>query len=645
MRRNPYRGLNQRRSGGADNHKHASTTPVTLLADLRHLRDDLAALERAEAQTLAGIDSSYDLSARNLLHFIAFHRSNHPGLVTALRERGLSSLEGCDAHLAASLAAVIHGLEHMEGEAPQPSLSPPQGPSHRQSLALRKARSQALFGPAALRGSRVIMVTLPAEAADHPSLIAELVDAGMGIARINCAHDSPQVWLRSIERVRQANAALGRCCRIAMDLAGPKLRTGPLPKVPGVVDGRPRRDRYGRLLAPARLRALAVAAAGSKVRKARGGAVDGEAPEPGNRWLAEETTLPILDEGWHGLEAGQRLRGRDASGRWRELQVKEVDPEGLRLSCPQRCRFIAGLRFAQEGGEGFVVVAPLPPADAERLLRVGDRLRLTATVSDAPDAIACSCPEVFPSLRVGEAVVFDEGRLRGVIEAVGPDDVSVIITDARPRGTRLRSDKGINLPESALQIPSLTAKDQHDLQFAAGHADILNYSFVNCAADIEALRQELTLQGWDQIALVLKIETRRAFLNLPRLLLAAMAQPAPFGVMIARGDLAIECGWEDLAAIQEEILHLCAAAHVPCIWATQVLDSMVRHGTPTRAEITDAAMGARADALMLNKGPNITATLHTLKTIAGCMETLLPEHGRHRDQWLSCLAFDPAAPG
>jgi pyruvate kinase len=83
---------------------------------------------------------------------------------------------------------------------------------------------------------------------------------------------------------------------------------------------------------------------------------------------------------------------------------------------------------------------------------------------------------------------------------------------------------------------------------------------------------------------------------------------------------------------------------VPSIWATQVLDSMVRHGTPTRAEITDAAMGARAEALMLNKGPNITATLQTLQTIAACMETLLPEHGRHQDQWLSCLAFASTVP-
>lgn len=587
-------------------------------------------MERQEAHTLASIAPCYGLSARNLLHFIAFHRSNHPGLVTALRERGLSSLEGCDAHLAASLGAVIRVLEQLEEQPPLPN-SQPAGPSHRQSLELQKSHSEALFGPSAELGSRVIMVTLPAEAAaHHPSLIAELVEAGMGMARINCAHDGPAIWRRCIQEVRQANQASGRSCRVAMDLAGPKLRTGPLPQAPGVVDARPRRDRYGRLLAPARLLAVPVTPG---------------SPCPKRADLApEESLLPILAEGWVQLEPGHRLRGRDASGRFRELQVMEVGPSGVRLSSQQRCRMTAGLRFVQEGGEGVLVVAPLPPMAGERVLRVGDRLRLTAALTEAADAIPCSCPEVFPSLRVGEPVVFDEGRIRGVIEAVSPEEVVVAVCQARPLGSRLRSDKGINLPESALSISALTAKDLADLEFAVTHADIINYSFVHDQADLEALHQQLARHGREQCALVLKIETRRAFLNLPRLLLAAMRYPAPLGVMIARGDLAIECGWEALAEIQEEILHLCAAAHVPCIWATQVLDSMVRHGTPTRAEITDAAMGARAEALMLNKGPNITATLQTLQTIVACMETLLPEHGRHQDQWLSCLAFASPSP-
>jgi pyruvate kinase len=604
---------------------------VSLLDDLRRLRHNLLDLERKEAAALIAIAPAYRESARNLIHFIAFHQNNHPGLICALRDRGLSSLEGCDAHLAASLQAVIHTLEQLEAAT---SLGDPDpdslldGPTRQRAQELRQQHGQALFGPSCQPGSTAIMVTLPSEAANQPAWVTELVEAGMGLARLNCAHDTPAVWRRCIDNVRLANRATGWSCRIAMDLAGPKLRTGPLPPQPGVVEGRPLRDRYGRLLQPARLLALPLE--------------DGERDQPSQEALGHDSVLPVLPEGWHALEAGHRLRGRDASGRWRELQVLEVSSAGMRLSCQQRCRFTAGLQFVQEGGEGYLVVAPLPPVPGERVLRVGDLLRLTASTTDAADAIPCLCPEVFRSVRPGEPVVFDDGRLHGRIEDVHPEELRVRITATRGRVCRLRADKGINLPESDLSIPALSTKDLEDLTFAAAHADLISYSFVHRVADIEALQNHCSEHGFDHLALVLKIETLQAVLALPRLLLAAMTRPAPLGVMIARGDLAIECGWEALAEIQEEILHLCAAAHVPCIWATQVLDSMVRRGIPTRAEISDAAMGARADALMLNKGPNLTATVQILRSILQSMEIHLPEHGRHRDQWRSCLAFSSA---
>ncbi len=88
---------------------------MSLLDDLRQLRQHLVDLERMQAATLATIAPPYRESARNLLHCIAFHQHNHPGLVTALRERGLSSLEGCEGHLAASPGAVISVLAHLEG--------------------------------------------------------------------------------------------------------------------------------------------------------------------------------------------------------------------------------------------------------------------------------------------------------------------------------------------------------------------------------------------------------------------------------------------------------------------------------------------------------------------------------------------------
>lgn len=85
--------------------------------------------------------------------------------------------------------------------------------------------------------------------------------------------------------------------------------------------------------------------------------------------------------------------------------------------------------------------------------------------------------------------------------------------------------------------------------------------------------------------------------------------------MIARGDLAVELGFERVAEMQEEILWLCEAAQIPCIWATQVLEGLVAKGLSTRGEMTDAAMAARAECVMLNKGPNIIAGISALDRI------------------------------
>ena len=117
----------------------------------------------------------------------------------------------------------------------------------------------------------------------------------------------------------------------------------------------------------------------------------------------------------------------------------------------------------------------------------------------------------------------------------------------------------------------------------------------------------------------MKIETRKAFENLPNLILTAMRTPS-LGIMIARGDLAVECGYQRLAEIQEEILWICEAAHVPVIWATQVLESLAKKGIPSRSEITDAAMGERAECVMLNKGPYAVTAVRVFADILRRMQ-------------------------
>jgi pyruvate kinase len=222
-------------------------------------------------------------------------------------------------------------------------------------------------------------------------------------------------------------------------------------------------------------------------------------------------------------------------------------------------------------------------------------------------------------VRKGERIWFDDGRIGGLVLAASADGLDVQITDAREGGERLAADKGINLPDSQLQLVAPTAQDLVDLAVAAKCADLIGLSFAQTAADVARLRTEMTGLGVGELGIILKVETRRAFENLPALLFAAMESRA-VGVMIARGDLAVECGYERLAEVQEEILWACEAAHMPVVWATQVLESLAKTGRPSRAEITDAAMGERAECVMLNKGPFIVDAMRTLDDILKRMQ-------------------------
>ncbi|HEX7451120.1 MAG TPA: pyruvate kinase, partial [Polyangiaceae bacterium] len=215
-------------------------------------------------------------------------------------------------------------------------------------------------------------------------------------------------------------------------------------------------------------------------------------------------------------------------------------------------------------------------------------------------------------------VLFDDGKLECVVETQELCGVVLRVTRAPGRTFRLGAEKGINLPDSTLGGPSLGPDDERALAFAVESADIVGASFVRNPDDVRALYARLKELGAEKLGVILKIETVAAFRQLPAILLAAMSR-YQLGVMIARGDLAVEAGFERLAELQEEILWLCEAAHLPVIWATQVLDQMARTGQATRAEVTDAAMSERAECVMLNKGPYIAEAVTTLIDILGRM--------------------------
>jgi len=185
--------------------------------------------------------------------------------------------------------------------------------------------------------------------------------------------------------------------------------------------------------------------------------------------------------------------------------------------------------------------------------------------------------------------------------------------------SKLRGEKGINLPDTRITVPALSDDDRRALAFVAKRADAVSLSFVRSVEDIRALHQELARLEKAGLGVVLKIETRAGFENLPNLLLEGLRRP-PLGVMIARGDLAVEVGFERLAELQDEILWLCEAAHVPAIWATQVLDTLARTGVPSRAEVTDASASVAAECVMLNKGTFIHEAVSVLSGILRRME-------------------------
>jgi pyruvate kinase len=270
------------------------------------------------------------------------------------------------------------------------------------------------------------------------------------------------------------------------------------------------------------------------------------------------------------------------------------------------------------GGPKFRIGAVKRQA-GERLM-TGDRFRLVrdaaAFRNDGLVEAVCEPADVLGQLAVNTEVSLDDGRLGGVVEACESDHVTVRVQRTQLKGFKMKPERGLTFPRADLHLDPLTRKDLADLDFVARHADMIGFSFVQSADDIARMQDELAARrdDWRSLGIVAKVETAQAVRNLPDIIVRAAGRQ-PFGVMIARGDLAVAIGFQRLAEMQEEILWLCEAAHVPVIWATQVLEEMVKSGLPTRGEMTDAAMAGRAECVMLNKGPNVCEAITALRDL------------------------------
>lgn len=551
------------------------------------------------------------LSARNLAHYLVLRRHDLRKLQAELASLGLSSLGRSEAHVLSTLQNVHRMLcSAIPCADPLATLEPPVPIGEGARLLAQNTRS--LLGPPHAHRSVAIMVTMSTDAATDYNLVLTLLRNGMDCMRLNCAHDNPRIWLNMIRNLERARQDTGLPCKVQIDLAGPKLRTGPIQPGPPVIRCRPQRDAYGRVTAPARLWLQPV-----------------NATLPDDDLPVFNLPSPFLDR----LRRNHRLHLRDARESSRTLRIVSCHDGRALAETRKTCYFTTGIRLTHiSAGETHTARIGPVPAQPQRLrLKPGDTLvldrscrpgkpaQLSQTGRHTSARIGVTLPAMLEHARPGQPIWFDDGKIGGVIRSVSASHLRVEITLARPTGEWLGEARGINLPETRIAMPALTPEDLENLKFIAAHADILGYSFVRTPNDLLQILDQLRKLNSESLPIVLKIETREAFENLPAILFKAMAAPS-FGVMIARGDLAIECGYRRLAEVQEEILWICEAAHLPVIWATQVLDVLAKKGIPSRAEITDAAMAERAECVMLNKGPYITEAVRSLDDILTRMQ-------------------------
>jgi pyruvate kinase len=455
--------------------------PVTLRQAILKIINDMHSVVNRKHAELALLPERQRLSASNLLHYLTLRSKDIRSLQDQLHVAGLSSLASSESHTMRQLQAILERLgEHVDRR----DVSSCDYYFGREMI---RTNSRLLFGEKGDEEIPYLMVTFDTQFASDYQLIKKLLQSGMNIARINCAHDGPETWLNMIDLVKLASERTGVPCKIYMDLGGPKMRT------------------------------------------------------------------VIRENG------------------------KLVDKVVL--------------------------------AEKQEILMVDD------VMSDHPEPVVVGCEEhgLIRQLKKGNRILFDDGIIEATVLEKHRSGVKLRIDRVSDRKQLLRTGKGMNFPDTELKLPPLTPYDISILPFVAEHADLVGYSFVRNAADLKNLQDLLSVYQ-KKPAIIIKIETSDAVKNLPALIMQGMHDNV-FGVMIARGDLAVEIGFERLSEIQEEIMWICEAAHVPVIWATQVLETLNKSGIATRSEITDASYAASAECVMINKGNYVIKVIKTLNDI------------------------------
>jgi pyruvate kinase len=563
------------------------------------------------------------LSLDNLLCYLVLREQDLSDLQIRLVEEGLSSLAMSEDNVLSSIEQVLKYF----GIKPVNTASLRKTDPRSGRLIITK-RSKLLFGSMPKERKTHIMVTLDSSDIYQYELIGQLLGNGMEIARINCAHNTAKEWKLIVETLRGAEEQLlqdgkgveRRRCKILMDLGGPKIRTGPMElKVRPLQIFSPK-DIHGR---PMRLVE---------------GFLDGEAIETEVLNLEGATSSSFVIAiskinygGLGSLKIGQKITFKDArDGRPRKLTVLErISPtrvriglehtaflkEGTKLECQinesdndLKCSFTVGVTRPQPIEISVEAGNILRLYRDTRLGHAGDKNRF----EEDPASISCTYPDILDQVKVGHRVFIDDGKIEAIVRSSNEKYLELEIVSPYGIIAKIKSNKGMNFPDSGIRTPALTQEDIKNLDFIVKHADMVGLSFVHGPQDIYDLHNELTRRNCEDMGIIAKIETSDSVHNLARTLIAGLGLPK-FAVLIARGDLAVEVGFENLAFVQEDILCLCEAAHIPVVLATQILESLTESGLRSRPEIADALiMGRRAECVMLSNGPNILEAVKTL---------------------------------
>ena len=460
-----------------------------LIARLQPIRSEVLQAEQHFREELDRVYLGNLQSARNLVHYVSLRRHDIRDLQEDLGRLALSSLGRLESHVIATLDALLALLHKIAGrDWPERAIEETFAEFDSGSALLEKHTVESLGEAPGDRNVR-IMVTMPSEAASDPNLVRDFLDRGMNIMRINCAHDSAEEWLRIVENLQAAQEETGKACKITFDLAGPKLRTGPLSPGPGIIRWKPVRNELGQVTTPAYVAFCT------------------------DEYASDDETIAIPVKGsiFRHARAGDVIELTDTRGRERILFVVEVDPSCCVCTNDRTGYVIEGTRLRLLRENELLCedeVGALPEVEQALSLSVGDDLLVTSAevpgkpaeddedeVVYQPAQIGCSLPAIFTDAQVGERIFFDDGKIEGVIRAVhtggSEPRLEVKITHAANGTAKLRAEKGINLPDTKLNISALTPKDREDLEFATQYGDLVSLSFVRRPEDVAELIGEV----------------------------------------------------------------------------------------------------------------------------------------------------------